>query len=85
MSVSGFEGLHQTDFGDISERKNLRQRLKCQTFRWYLENIYPESQMPLDYYSLGEVMFFRCNVEGFANKESLHVPSPAQIYVHQYT
>ncbi len=24
-------------------------------FRWYLENIYPESQMPLDYFSLGEV------------------------------
>lgn len=48
-------GLHQTDVGDLTERRNLRDRLKCRTFRWYLENIYPESQMPLDYYSLGEV------------------------------
>ena len=24
-------------------------------FRWYLENIYPESQMPLEYHHLGEI------------------------------
>ena len=48
-------GVRQTDYGDISERKSLRERLKCKSFRWYLEHIYPESQMPLDYFSLGEV------------------------------
>ena len=47
--------VKSTDFGDITERKNLRKKLKCKSFRWYLENIYPESQMPLDYFSLGEV------------------------------
>ena len=44
--------------GDVSERLELRSKLQCKSFRWYLENVYPESQMPLDYYYLGEV---RCN------------------------
>ncbi|KAI1293869.1 Polypeptide N-acetylgalactosaminyltransferase 5 [Halotydeus destructor] len=43
------------DRGDTKPRKDLRQNLKCKSFRWYLENIYPESQMPLDYFSLGEI------------------------------
>ncbi|NWV94577.1 GALT6 acetylgalactosaminyltransferase, partial [Machaerirhynchus nigripectus] len=33
-------------FGDITERRRLRERLHCRNFTWYLQNIYPEMFVP---------------------------------------
>ncbi|EDV32219.2 uncharacterized protein Dana_GF15722, isoform D [Drosophila ananassae] len=52
---SFYPGARKASAGDVSDRKALRERLKCKSFRWYLENVYPESLMPLDYYYLGEI------------------------------
>uniref|UniRef100_A0A8C9RXU4 Polypeptide N-acetylgalactosaminyltransferase 18 n=1 Tax=Scleropages formosus TaxID=113540 RepID=A0A8C9RXU4_SCLFO len=41
------------DIGDVSERKALRKRLRCKTFRWYLVNIYSEMRMYTDTIAYG--------------------------------
>ena len=34
------------EYGDISKRVELRKNLGCKSFKWYIENVYPDVQMP---------------------------------------
>ncbi|XP_033495197.2 polypeptide N-acetylgalactosaminyltransferase 11 [Epinephelus lanceolatus] len=36
--------LRERSYGDISERMALRKQLQCNSFRWYLDTVYPEMQ-----------------------------------------
>lgn len=47
--------LRNYEYGDISERIALRKRLKCKSFSWYLQTIFPESNMRPHPTHLGQV------------------------------
>ncbi|XP_038870089.1 polypeptide N-acetylgalactosaminyltransferase 13-like isoform X2 [Salvelinus namaycush] len=65
-------GVARVGYGDVSSRKALREALQCKPFSWYLENIYPDSQIPRRYYSLGEIRNVETNqcVDNMGRKEN---------------
>ncbi|NWX57928.1 GALT5 acetylgalactosaminyltransferase, partial [Promerops cafer] len=39
--------LGSVDLGDLGQQTQLRKKLQCKSFRWYLENVYPDLEAPL--------------------------------------
>lgn len=45
------------DIGDLTSRKDLRKKLNCKSFDWYIKHIFPEKFVPLslDHIAFGQV------------------------------
>ncbi|KAG4065899.1 hypothetical protein HA402_012577 [Bradysia odoriphaga] len=48
-------GHRNVSTGDLTDRFEIKNRLKCKSFRWFLENVYPESNMLLEFLGFGEI------------------------------
>ncbi|KAI4454711.1 n-acetylgalactosaminyltransferase [Holotrichia oblita] len=47
---------HNPVIGDLTHRKQLRNKLHCKSFKWYLDNVYPEKFIPDEnYFAYGQI------------------------------
>ena len=45
-------------YGDIGERLELKNKLQCHSFKWYMESIYPSLELPsMDLKAKGQVLY----------------------------
>ncbi|CAF4884336.1 unnamed protein product, partial [Rotaria sp. Silwood1] len=68
------------NYGDVTSRKLLREKLKCKSFKWYLTEIYPELSLPEDTKTLGEIRNFDADFCVDANTDPKHFNEPVISY-----
>ncbi|CAF1268604.1 unnamed protein product [Didymodactylos carnosus] len=64
------------EYGDVTSRKLLRQKLGCKSFKWFLENIYPEQFIPGDAIASGDIRNAAASycVDGSTDHKNYHKP-----------
>lgn len=56
--------------GNVSERSELRRRLQCRSFQWYIDNVFPESLYAKKYTDIGMVILKRFHILNKINESN---------------
>ncbi|KAK7111005.1 hypothetical protein V1264_014791 [Littorina saxatilis] len=63
----------EMDFGDVSDRVQLRKELGCKSFKWYMDTVYPEIYLPLGCKATGQIQNYA--VPGRCVQTAIHWPN----------